>query len=42
MKKILVVSSNSIHLFNFYNLINSYFDYIDIAADSINNELLNK
>jgi glycosyltransferase involved in cell wall biosynthesis len=37
MKKLLIVSSNSIHLFNFYNLINSYFDYIDIATDSINN-----
>lgn len=36
MKKILVVSSNSIHLFNFYNLINSYFDHIGIVTDSIN------
>ena len=38
MKKLLIVSSNSIHLFNFYNLINSYFDYIDIAIDSINDK----
>ena len=38
MKKLLIVSSNSIHLFNFYNLINSYFDYIDIATDSINDK----
>lgn len=38
MKKLLIISSNSIHLYNFYNLINSYFDYIDIATDTINDK----
>ena len=38
MKKLLLIGSGSVHIYNFYNLIKDYFDEILLLTDGVRNE----